>query len=573
MKNPYQDMLANKFWKTAVSNVKKGAPFDNIWTPKFQISKNCKIITAGSCFAQHISRWLSKHDFNWIDSEPAPPTLPLTKQEENGYGVFSFRTGNIYTPAMLRQWVAQALGDRNKVDEVIFDGARYFDALRPQIPKKGYKTIDEVEEAREITFDSIHQVLKKADVFIFTLGLTEAWINTQGYVYPVCPGTIKGEFNSTKHKFTNFSFESLRDDMVWTIQKLRSINKNIKFLLTVSPVPLTATASNNHVLVASSYSKAVLRNVAGYLSDNFSSVDYFPSYELISSTATRSNFFEKNLRTVNKEGVKYVMQHFSNSIFNHKVPTQKDEAIPVTSYEVCEEIFLEKWAGRSESTDKICLLGDSHMGKLSTALTHIEMPHCGGMIMNGKGWTSNLIHIDNEEYFVPLENAEARLRWHDCLPFFKSIEKKVLISNIGMQTHQTVIQLIDFNQKNNVGKLNKQVFKQYFETYHKKKLSILRRFVENGFKVLVISDPPTRTIDPDVTKNIHLWKFYDKEALKIFYEAGCDVFNAEDHFGGAHFNESYYSSRIDNDGNLDWFHGSNKYYLELANVINDYANS
>ena len=573
MKNPYQDMLANKFWKTAVSDVKKGAPFDNIWTPKFQISKNCKIITAGSCFAQHISSWLRKHDFNWIDSEPAPATLPITKQDENGYGVFSFRTGNIYTPAMLRQWVAQALSDSNKIDEVIFDGARYFDALRPQIPENGYKTIDEVKEARRITFDSIHQVLKKADVFIFTLGLTEAWINTQGYVYPVCPGTIKGEFDPGKHKFTNFSFESLRDDMVWTIQKLRSINKNIKFLLTVSPVPLTATASNNHVLVASSYSKAVLRNVAGYLSENFSSVDYFPSYELISSTATRSNFFEKNLRSVNKEGVKYVMQHFSSSIFNHKSPIQRNEVTAVVSDEVCEEIFLEKWAGKSQTTDQICLLGDSHMGKLSTALSQIKTSHCGGMIMNGKAWTSNLLHIDSEEFFVPLENTESRLRWRDCLPFFENANQKIIISNIGMQTHQTVAQLIRYNFKNKTSKLDTNVFRQYFEAHHKKKLCILKQFIQRGFRILVISDPPTRTIDPDITKNLKLWKFYDIEALKIFHEVGCDVFNAEDHFGGIHFSESYYSKVIENDGTLDWFHGSDKYYLELANIINEYATS
>ncbi|MDC0689565.1 hypothetical protein POF53_18360 [Mitsuaria sp. RG] len=26
------------------------------------------------------------------------------------YGVFSFRTGNLYTPAMLRQWLVWALG-------------------------------------------------------------------------------------------------------------------------------------------------------------------------------------------------------------------------------------------------------------------------------------------------------------------------------------------------------------------------------------------------------------------------------------------------------------------------------
>ncbi|WP_428660504.1 GSCFA domain-containing protein [Reyranella sp.] len=47
----------------------------------------------------------------------------------------------------------------------------------------------------------------------------------------------------------------------------------VRFLLTVSPVPLKASASQNHVLAATTYSKSVLRAVAGQLADTYDDVD------------------------------------------------------------------------------------------------------------------------------------------------------------------------------------------------------------------------------------------------------------------------------------------------------------
>ena len=46
---------------------------------------------------------------------------------------------------------------------------------------------------------------------------------------------------------------------------LRDYNENMRFILTVSPVPLVATAGSEHVLAATLYSKSVLRAVAGFL--------------------------------------------------------------------------------------------------------------------------------------------------------------------------------------------------------------------------------------------------------------------------------------------------------------------
>jgi DNA-binding IclR family transcriptional regulator len=78
----------------------------------------------------------------------------------------------------------------------------------------------------------------------------------------------------------------------------------------VSPVPLTATASGDHVLVATTRSKSTLRTVAAELAADDPGVDYFPSYEVITGAPARMAFFEDNLRSVRAEGVATVMGHF-----------------------------------------------------------------------------------------------------------------------------------------------------------------------------------------------------------------------------------------------------------------------
>ena len=98
------------------------------------------------------------------------------------------------------------------------------------------------------------------------------------------------------------------------MNKIKSVNKNIKFLFTVSPVPLTATNSKQHVVVATMSSKSTLRSVADAIIKTESNADYFPSYEIICSPFYRGAFFEPNVRTVSRYGVNHVMNVFFDSL-------------------------------------------------------------------------------------------------------------------------------------------------------------------------------------------------------------------------------------------------------------------
>jgi hypothetical protein len=93
------------------------------------------------------------------------------------------------------------------------------------------------------------------------------------------------------------------------VARLRD-GRALRCIVTVSPVPLTATASGRHVLPASAESKAILRAVAGELAGTHDDIDYFPSYEIITNPAARGVFFAANLRSVTEDGVAVVMRQF-----------------------------------------------------------------------------------------------------------------------------------------------------------------------------------------------------------------------------------------------------------------------
>ncbi|MES2303044.1 MAG: GSCFA domain-containing protein, partial [Pseudomonadota bacterium] len=92
---------------------------------------------------------------------------------------------------------------------------------------------------------------------------------------------------------------------------------------TVSPVPLVATAENRHALVATTYSKSVLRVVAEEVARTDSRVEYFPSYEIITGSYSRGRYFESDLRSVTPEGVAHVMRVFMKHFSSAGSPTDQ----------------------------------------------------------------------------------------------------------------------------------------------------------------------------------------------------------------------------------------------------------
>ena len=308
--NPYENLPQKSFWKLAVGTVKP-LEVDQLWSPKFNLTESDKFVTYGSCFAQHIGRALKARGFNWTDVEPAPYGLSDANKKVFNYGVFSSRTGNIYTSTLLRQWTRWACGLDLVPDEVWEQDGRFYDPFRPAIEPNGFASVEEMRDSQRFAIASFKESIEICDYFVFTMGLTESWFHSvHGYEYPMCPGTIAGEFVEGSHIFLNQDYAQVNKALIETIELMKSMNPNIKFIVTVSPVPLTATKSGNHVLTATTYSKSVLRAVAGHLSSTIECVDYFPSYEIITAPVFGGQFYEENRRGVTTKGVSFVMDSF-----------------------------------------------------------------------------------------------------------------------------------------------------------------------------------------------------------------------------------------------------------------------
>jgi hypothetical protein len=341
--HPYKAQPAKAFWPRAVAS-RHYLEVDAWYTKKWPIA-DARVATAGSCFAQHIGRYLRNSGYHFVDVERPPAGLGKSHWLDFGYDMYSARYGNVYSPRQLLQLLQRALGEFRPEEPAWAHEDGFVDPFRPTIEPKPFRSAEEMTSCRATHLHAVSKIFEQADLFVFTLGLTEAWQSSiDGAVFPVCPGTQGGQFDSARHRFVNFGFQEVVDDMQAFFARVRSINPAMRFLLTVSPVPLMATATQDNVIVATSYSKAVLRAAAGHLAQVHEFVDYFPSYEIISSHPGRGMFYEPDLRSVVNAGVAHVMAQFFKE---HVPPGRKARprakaAAPADDAEdvVCDELIL-----------------------------------------------------------------------------------------------------------------------------------------------------------------------------------------------------------------------------------------
>jgi hypothetical protein len=593
---PYSLKGDKSFWKTAVAELKLGTEnFNELHQLSFS-KRTTRIASMGSCFAQHVGKWLIHGGFNFKTSQ-------LERQQ-----ISSFAFGNIYTPRCFLQWLDLAESNENVSDDsgIAVEKDRFFDLLRPNFNVEGFDSHEALKAARVAATNELKEIIKETDVLVFTLGLVEAWQDKQNITYPSCPGIMSGTFDPKIYKLHVFSYEEVREDVLSICHRLRLINPELKMVLTVSPVPLTATATEKHVLVASQYAKSVLRAVAGFLSDSYGYIDYFPSYEIITAPKAGDFRFQSNLRSVTPEGVSYVMSHFQSAFHNDiKVAAKKtlddvnsayhkDEAAPfrhtlicpkaLAAEAVCEEELAEatrllskKSTSQNTQSKGLTLFGDSHLGKLSTAYTQLGVDHCGGMVMNGSGFAQRKFALCDVEYFVPLESAESRKLWAPILANLQVHEsmkletKSNIISNIGLQTHQTVARLYQWMQAQNSRDINNiklEDYVDYFNEDQSDQLSILFNLKDAGHNLIVVSDPPFSKYFPEVSDMTNLIFGYIEAMEYIFGQFGVNFFNAVTAFEEDGLDPDVYKSNVSyEDGQHDWIHGNDDYYIWLASKL------
>lgn len=234
--NPYDALPADRFWRSGVQQSDPGV-MPGIHSPKFLITPGDTIVTMGSCFAQHIANWLRARSFN----------VPFFDATDNIRAKsFSANYGNVYTVRQAVQLVQEALGMRRCTEPAWPVEGGFVDPLRPAQFDTPFPSEACLQAARADHLKAVHTALSQLDVLVFTLGLTEAWrVLDCGTILPVAPGVIAGQIDYNRHEFINFRYSEVLADLCALHDAILALRggRAFRMLLTVSPVPLTATAS------------------------------------------------------------------------------------------------------------------------------------------------------------------------------------------------------------------------------------------------------------------------------------------------------------------------------------------
>lgn len=331
-------------------------------------------LSVGSCFATHIT--------NWVKEKYISTNL---RKENEAFQFFNLESGNIYTVSQLLQILRWSAGE--EPPELVWFGTDGL--IDPFFQTETFGTYEELQDKRAYFIESAKALLNASTHVIVTLGLTEQWL-ANGFSVIAAPGTIFPLETAPTCEFQNLTRSEVEQDLFQCIKLMREVFKIEKFTITLSPVPLTATATSSHILTANSRSKSILRTSIEQLTKTESDIAYFPSYEIITNHRYSKEFFDKNMRQVNALGVDTVMSNFFKSM---GLSVSEPKYHGGNLDDRCLEVYLENHKNNalpandqifSISDLPVFLIGNSHIPKVASHVKSNDEQICS--IASGIFW-------------------------------------------------------------------------------------------------------------------------------------------------------------------------------------------
>ncbi len=242
--------------------------------PSFKLKRGDLVYAAGSCFARNIEKNLLLNGMNLLFNPEEIRQRPEFEVENTAYRENFLIKYN--TPTILNDifHAGNEGEDRRLVYEL--SPGQFFDARLGAYPLTDFDTI----MARRQFIRQKSREIGNCACVIFTLGLSEAWFDIEA-------GEYLNYFPDLR--FVNNHRRSLELHILDYDQHVALLRKAINMLkergvenvvITVSPVPLISTFTEEDVVVANEYSKAALRAAAAAVCAE-TGADYFPSYEMV----------------------------------------------------------------------------------------------------------------------------------------------------------------------------------------------------------------------------------------------------------------------------------------------------
>lgn len=301
------------------------------------ITPSTAIGSAGSCFAAAISRQLQFWGYNYVLEMGRKPD---DMNDPEAYEADPARCGTIYSAPVMRQMVERAFGEWVPEKVVLRSAPKFIDPFRGM---PHYEDWDGYHREYDEHNAALRRALTKCDVFIITLGMTEAWYFADSGLFTNT--TPRGK-EHTLFRCKNLTVEENVAELERLYEVYKRHKPDIKFVVTVSPVPINATFNaDRHVVVANSLSKSTLRVAAErFCNAHPDDTYYFPSYEIVLYGTEEP--WEIDRRHVSPKAVGRVMQQFQRTFMTDQAP------LPIIADHRVEDLYPQKrdyklyWARR-----------------------------------------------------------------------------------------------------------------------------------------------------------------------------------------------------------------------------------
>ncbi|HVI28588.1 GSCFA domain-containing protein [Hansschlegelia sp.] len=290
--------------------------------PRFKFSKESSFFTIGSCFARNIEEYLGRAGVRVATYDLDFPNSELKANSRRNDLLVK------YTPGSIHLEIASAFGRVDPLPDERYlvatdKNGGYHDVMLPfDYPAV---TLERgMERRRQIR--ELFAGIANVSVVVITLGLIEHWYDNELGIYINSrPGPRVEKLYPGRFAFRQLDLAENRALVEASLDIVHDVNPSAHVILTTSPVPLGRTFTEDDVIVANAYSKAVLRVIAQEMARKYSFVDYFPSYEIVTMSPP-DMAWEQDLRHVRDTMVGEVMKKFFASYFTGDDAAKAEDA-------------------------------------------------------------------------------------------------------------------------------------------------------------------------------------------------------------------------------------------------------
>ena len=260
---------------------------------KNSIDYNSKILLLGSCFSENIGDKLNYFKF---------------QTNQNPFGI-------LFHPKAIENLVTNAINEKKYLPEdLIFQNERWhcFDAHSSLSSADKNELLANLNSAITAT----NKKLKEATHVIITLGTS--WV----YRFIETDAIVANCHKIPQKKFLKklLSVDEVTKSLKTTIALLKSVNKNVHILFTISPVRHLKDGFTENMQSKSHLITAIHSVI------NANNSSYFPSYEIMMDELRDYRFYAQDMIHPNKTAINYIWERF--------METQISESSKLTMQEI-----------------------------------------------------------------------------------------------------------------------------------------------------------------------------------------------------------------------------------------------